>query len=336
MAIDELIPNDKTGFAYDLTNSELSDFYRKMLRIRRFEEASANLYMQGHIKGFLHLYIGEEAIAVGSISALSSNDYVVTHYRDHGHAIAKGMESKTAMAELCGKSTGSSGGKGGSMHLIDASKKFMGGYAIVAGQMPMAAGIALANQYRGDDSVVLCYFGDGAVNEGAFHETMNLASVCNLPMIFFLENNLYGMGTHADRARAGGAHEIYKAAEAYSMPGVQIDGMQLSTVYNHTREIVEDIRTNGGPRFIEAMCYRYRGHSMADPSMYREREEVEEHRDRDPIDNYRKWLIEDQSFDEKTINDIDTEIETEIESAVKFAMDSPEPEPDTLFENIYV
>ena len=318
-----------------LNKQQLAEFYRQMLLIRRFEEACGRLYMQGKIRGFLHLYIGEEAIAVGTMAALRPDDYVIGHYRDHGHAIAKGMDPKIAMAELCGKATGSSGGKGGSMHLFDAEKHFMGGHAIVGGQMPIAAGLALASKYRKDDRVTVCFFGDGAVNQGEFHETLNLASVWKLPVLFLLENNLYGMGTHVDRSRAGGRH-IYEAASAYDIQGVQTDGMDVVSVNECVSEAVKSIRKEGGPRFIEAMCYRYRGHSMADPTMYRERDEAEELGIKDPIESLKNFMIQFEVSDEGELASIATKVDEEVSEAVQFAEDSPAPDLDAMYSNVYV
>ena len=317
-----------------LNKQQLAEFYRQMLLIRRFEEACGRLYMQGKIRGFLHLYIGEEAIAVGTMAALRPDDYVIGHYRDHGHAIAKGMDPKIAMAELCGKATGSSGGKGGSMHLFDAEKHFMGGHAIVGGQMPIAAGLALASKYRKDDRVTVCFFGDGAVNQGEFHETLNLASVWKLPVLFLLENNLYGMGTHVDRSRAGGRH-IYEAASAYDIQGVQTDGMDVVSVNECVSEAVKSIRKEGGPRFIEAMCYRYRGHSMADPTMYRERDEAEELGIKDPIESLKNFMIQFEVSDEGELASIATKVDEEVSEAVQFAEDSPAPDLDAMYSNVY-
>ncbi len=317
-----------------LNKQRLAEFYRQMLLIRRFEEACGRLYMQGKIRGFLHLYIGEEAIAVGAISALRPDDYVIGHYRDHGHAIAKGMDPKIAMAELCGKATGSSGGKGGSMHLFDVERHFMGGHAIVGGQMPIAAGLALSSKYKKEDLVTLCFFGDGAVNQGEFHETLNLASVWKLPILFLLENNLYGMGTHVDRTHAGGRH-IYEVASAYDIPGVQIDGMDVLGVNECVSEAVKSIRKGEGPRFIEAMCYRYRGHSMADPTMYRERDEAQELGIKDPIDSLKNFMIQFDVAGEEELAKIAAKVDEQVNEAVQFAEDSPAPEMDAMYTNVY-
>ena len=318
----------------NIEQTQVAQYYRQMLLIRRFEEACGRLYMQGKIRGFLHLYIGEEAIAVGSIAALNESDYVVSHYRDHGHALMKGMDPKIVMAELFGKATGSSGGKGGSMHLFDASKNFMGGYAIVGGQLPIAVGLALASKYRGDGRVVLCFFGDGAVNEGEFHESLNLASLWNLPVLFFLENNLYGMGTHVDLTHAGGKG-IYLAAEAYKIPAAQIDGMDVMAIHEATVEALKRVRTDNGPVFLEAMTYRFRGHSVADPSVYRESLEVDEWKLKDPIDTFKATSLNENLITAEEIDRIDEEVNHTIEEAVRFAEESPEPDLDTLYDNVY-
>ena len=308
--------------------------YRTMQLIRLLEEQASRMYMVGKIKGFLHLYIGEEAIAVGSISTLRPDDYVVTHYRDHGQALAKGMDPKVVMAELFGRVTGSSQGKGGSMHLFDASVNFMGGYAIVGGQFPVAAGLALASQYKGEDRVTLCFFGDGALNEGEFHEAMNLASLWKLPMIFFLENNLYGMGSHIDETNAGGRN-VYSMADAYRIPSIQVDGMDVLAVHDATREAVERVRSGGGPFFIEALAYRFRGHSMSDPADYRSKSEEEEWKTKDPIPNFRSWALDQGIITEGELDALDMEVDQEIEEATRFADESLEPPLEALYEHVY-
>lgn len=317
-----------------IDKARAAEFYRKMLVIRRFEEASARLYMQSLIRGFLHLYIGEEAVAVGAISALEPQDYIITHYRDHGHALARGMDPKACMAELCGRATGASGGKGGSMHLFDAERHFMGGHAIVGGQMPIGVGMALGVKLQGGDGVAMVFFGDGAVNEGEFHESLNLASIWKLPVIFFLENNLYGMGTHVERTHAAG-RDIYNSAEYYKIPAVQVDGMDLLAVREASVEAVRRARSGQGPAFIEAMTYRYRGHSMADPVHYREHEEVEEWRINDPINRFKAFALDQGLIALPELDAIDGEVAAEIEAAVKFARESPFPDEGALHENIY-
>ena len=318
----------------NLEKQQVVDYYRQMLLIRRFEEASGRFYMQGKIRGFIHLYIGQEAVAVGAISALGPEDYVISHHRDHGHALAKGLDPKKAMAELFGKATGTSGGRGGSMHLFDLEHNFMGGYAIVAGQMPIAVGLALACQMRRDDRVVMCFFGDGAVNQGEFHESLNLASLWKLPVLFFLENNMYGMGTHVDQTHAGGK-DIYLAAETYKIPAAQIDGMDVFAVNEATTEALRRVRSGSGPVFLEAITYRYRGHSASDPSQYRDSSEVEEWRSKDPIEQLKSLSSQASLLTDDELQDIESKVDTEIEEAVQFAEDSPVPEPSSLHDNVY-
>ena len=318
----------------NIDKAQVADFYRKMLLIRRFEEASGRLYMQGLIRGFLHLYIGEEAVAVGAISLLEPQDYVITHYRDHGHALARGMDPKACMAELCGRATGSSGGKGGSMHLFDANLHFMGGHAIVGGQMPIGVGMALGIKMKKQNGVVMVFFGDGAVNEGEFHESLNLASLWKLPVIFMLENNLYGMGSHVDMTHAAG-RDIYNSAEYYKIPATQVDGMDLIAVREATSFAIDRVRAGNGPVFLEAMTYRYRGHSMADPVNYREMDEVEEWRINDPIDRFKTLAIGEGLITAGELEEIDSQVADEIDEVVRFARESPFPELDDLYKNVY-
>ncbi len=318
-----------------LEKEQALEFYSMMMLIRRFEEAAERLYQRGMIRGFLHTYIGEEAIAVGAIPNLREDDYIIGHYRDHGHALARGLPPRTAMAELCGKATGSSGGKGGSMHLFDIKRHLMGGHAIVGGQFPLAVGMALGLKMKGElDSIVMCFFGDGAVQEGEFHETMNLASLWNLPIVFMLENNLYGMGTEVNRSNAAGQN-IYSTAESYQIPAVQIDGMDLIQVRETVIEGISKVREGNGPVFIESMAYRFHGHSMADPSNYRDNEEVEEHRARDPIDRFKTVCIEKGLLTDADISRINEEIDSTVQDAVEFAEQSPAPAPEALFSNVY-
>ena len=317
----------------ELTKAQLGELYRQMYLIRRFEETAEEQYMRGKIRGFLHVYIGEEANAVGAISALEPRDYVVTHYRDHGHALARGLETKIIMAELFGKATGCSKGKGGSMHLFDASRNFMGGYAIVGGQLPIAVGLGVANTVQNRDSVVLVFLGDGALNEGEFHESMNMAAIWKLPVIFFLENNLYGMGSHVEEVFA--VKELYRVAEPYGVPSVQIDGMDVLAVREATQDVVDRVRSGGGPYFIEATTYRFRGHSMADPSGYRGKEEEEHWRKRDPITLFHHCMSEGGHLTADELKELETQVEQEIAEAIQFADESPEPQPEALWENIY-
>ena len=317
-----------------LEKSQVQDLYRQMVLIRRFEEESGRLYMQGKIRGFLHLYIGEEAMAVGAIPALGPDDYVVGHYRDHGHALARGLDPKAAMAELLGKATGCSGGRGGSMHLFDLKRGFMGGYAIVGGQMPIAVGLALGIKMRGEKRVVLCFFGDGAANEGEFHESMNLASLWKLPIIFFLENNLYGMGSHVDKTHATG-RDLYLAAEPYQIPAVQVDGMDLLAVRETALHAVERVRSGAGPVFIEAMAYRFRGHSMADPSAYRDTSEVELWKKKDPIEVFKVRMFADGLLGPADVARIEKDVEAVVTEAAKFAEESPEPTLESIHDHVY-
>jgi pyruvate dehydrogenase E1 component alpha subunit len=316
------------------SREELVSFYRQMQLIRRFEEAAALAYQRRKIGGFLHLYIGEEAVAVGAIATLGPKDYVVSSYREHGHALARGMDPKAVMAELYGKSTGVSGGKGGSMHLFDVSKGFLGGYAIVAGQMPIAVGLAMSNVQMGEDRIAMCFFGDGAVNEGEFHEALNLAAVWNTPVIFLCENNLYGMGTAISRSSA--VQEVYRRAAAYDIPAERCDGMDVLDVYRAVKKAVDHARSGNGPYFIEAMTYRFRAHSMADPELYRTKEEVAQWRQRDPITKLRMLMIEQGIATEEDLNALDAVIEREIDEANRFAEESPEPAPAELWTDVYV
>ena len=313
---------------------EFLELYRQMYLIRRFEEASGEQYSKGNIRGFLHLYIGEEAIAAGSISVLRPEDYVVTHYRDHGHALARGLDTNRIMAELFGRSTGLSKGKGGSMHLFDAAKGFMGGHAIVGAQLPLAAGLALACQYKGNGGIVVVFFGDGAVNQGVFHETMNLAAVWALPLLFFLENNLYGMGTSIERTRAGGM-DIYPVAASYGTEAVVVDGMDVLAVREASSEAVQKIRAGEGPKFIEAKTYRYQGHSMADPARYRDQVELERWLARGPLKTFPKLMLDREIATAQEIEAVRESVASEVSGAIKFASESPQPPKAELFTDVY-
>src|SRR5579883_537569 len=315
------------------SDSELVQFFHQMQLIRRFEERAAEQYTRRRIGGFLHLYVGEEAVATGAINRLLPDDYIVTHYRDHGHAIARGLDPNAVMAELFGRSTGVSRGKGGSMHLYDASRHFLGGYAIVAGHLPIACGLGMACQAEGDGRVCLCIFGDGAVNEGEFHEALNLASLWKLPVVFLCENKLYGMGTAL--AAASATSELYKFAEAYHIPGARCDGMDVRDCYRAMGEALEHVRSGAGPYFLEAMTYRFRGHSMADPELYRSKEEVAEWRKKDPIATLRADLIARGVIGEQEAQRIERQVEDEVEAAVEFSEQSPNPDPRELFTDIY-
>lgn len=318
-----------------MNKEDYLNLYRKMYLIRLFEESCGENYSKGFIRGFLHLYIGQEAVAVGSIDSLEEKDFIVTHYRDHGHAIARGLSTNELMAELFGKETGVSKGKGGSMHLFDSEKNFMGGHAIVGAQMPLAAGFALASQYRKEDSVTMVYFGDGATNQGTFHETMNLASVWKLPIVFFLENNFYGMGTSVERIRSNGK-SFSNMAEGYGIPSTIVDGMDVIAVKETTKEVVDKVRSGNGPALIEATTFRFQGHSMADPAKYRESSEVDEWRKKDPVESFPEYIISSNIASKEEIEDVKKSVEDEMNAAVKFATESNEPDLESLSKDVYL
>jgi len=313
---------------------QLLDLYRRMVLIRRFEEKTAEMYSRGKITGFCHLYAGEEAVAVGAIAALYDKDYVVSTYREHGHCLAKGSSPRAVMAELFGKATGLSRGHGGSMHLFDPNLRFMGGYAIVGGGLPIATGLGLSIRYRDEPEVVCCFFGDGALPQGAFHESLNLASLWKLPVVFICENNFYGMGTMVQNAIC--QEELYRFAEPYKMPGVRVDGMNVLDVYRAATEAATRAREGDGPSLIEAVTYRFRGHSMSDPAEYRSRREERIWQERDPIKNLKRKLLLDNRLSEARLTEIDQEVSDVIEDAVKFAEESPEPGIETLGKYVYV
>lgn len=317
----------------DYTKEQLTSFYRQMFQIRRFEESAEEQYMRGNIRGFLHVYTGQEAVAVGAISALLKSDYLVTHYRDHGHALAKGLAPKSAMAELFGKATGCSKGMGGSMHLFDKSINLMGGYAIVGGQLPIATGLGISSKESGKGSVVMVFMGDGALNEGELHESLNMAAIWDLPVIFYLENNLYGMGNHTTDVFA--VKELKKVSEPFGIPNLEVDGMDVLAVNQATQDVVERVRKGSGPFFIEAKTYRFRGHSVADPSNYRGKSEEETWKKRDPITSLETSMIQSGLVKKDEISNIRSSVEAEIADAVKFALESPDPEDTTLYHNVY-
>jgi pyruvate dehydrogenase E1 component alpha subunit len=288
-----------------------------MIRIRRFEERCAQLYQAEKIRGFLHLYIGEEAVAVGVMSVLGPEDAVVATYREHGHALARGMDPGSIMAEMYGKVEGCSRGRGGSMHLFDASTRFYGGNAIVGGGLPLAVGLALADRLQGRERATVVFFGEGAVAEGEFHESMNLAALWNLPVLFCCENNLYAMGTALGRSES--QLEITLKAASYQIPAWEVDGMDVVAVQKAARKAVESVRSNGGPHFLEFRTYRFRAHSMFDPELYRSKEEVQEWKERDPIDVLRERLEEDGSLTAEALEAIEARVAEEVEAAVAFA-----------------
>jgi pyruvate dehydrogenase E1 component alpha subunit len=306
----------------------------RMALIRRFEEEAGRQYQRAKAGGFLHLGIGEEATIVGTTSVMREEDYLIGTYRTHGHAIARGTDPKRVMAELFGRVDGTSGGRGGSMHIFDAERRFMGGYGIVGGNLPIAAGLALSADFKGEDAVTVCMFGDGASNAGNFGETMNLAALWSLPILFLVENNLYGMGTAVERHSA--QTDLSKKAEGYGVPGRRIDGMDVLAVRESVAEGVRLAREERRPTLIEAFTYRYRGHSAADPEVYREREEVDEWRQKDPIESFARRCIEAGVLGERELQEVRDKAEATVLEAVEFAEASEEPPLDTLYENLYV
>ena len=318
-----------------LEDGELKGLLRTMMLGRRFEEKSAESYQMGLIGGFCHLYMGQEAVAVGTISALRDDDYVISAYREHVQALARGMSAGTVMAELYGRVDGCSKGKGGSMHLFDRSRNFMGGHAIVGQHVPIAAGAGYRIRYREEDGVVLCLFGDSVMNIGAFHEGFNMAAKWGLPVVYVCENNAYGMGTDIDRVAA--VDELVDRACAYEgMGSARVDGMDVMAVREATEEAVRTAREEG-PYFLEARCYRYMGHSMADPAhgTYRTKEEVEEARDDDPILTFRRRLIDAGVITEEDYEAMDDAVIDEVEAAAEAAEESPRPEPSAIYEDVY-
>ena len=313
----------------------LLDWYRQMILIRRFEERCDELYqLEGKIKGFLHLYIGQEAIAVGTIAARKDHDHVITAYRDHGHALAVGMDAKNVLAELMGKATGVVGGRGGSMHLASKERRFWGGYGIVGAHLSLGVGMALAEKYQNTGGATLCYFGDGATNIGYFHESMNLARVWDLPVVFICENNKYGMGTAVEKASA--EPNMVKRAQGYNIPAKQIDGMDIFAVYEATTEALEACRVGNGPQFLEMITYRYEGHSIGDRTRYRPAGELDKWRDeKDPIATLQDHLLNQKGVSERDLVTIQDNVDQEVEAAVKFANESPFPALDSLHNYIY-
>jgi len=307
--------------------------YRQMVLIRRFEDHAAEAYAQAKIGGFLHLYIGEEAVAVGALNACREDDHLLGHYRDHGYALARGCDPKSCMAELFGREDGLCHGRGGSMHLADASRNFWGGYAIVGSHIPIGAGMAYAMQYRQRDQIVLDFFGDGATGNGIFHEGLNMAALWNLPIIFICENNLYGMG--ATLAEESPVNEMKIKAEGYTMPAVQCDGMDVLSVYAAIQQAAEHCRSGSGPFFVEALTYRFRGHSMADPELYRDKAEVQRWRAQDPIPRFGEFCVEHQVCSQKELAQINEEVEQQMLDVVAFADQSPWPDPAQVGRGIY-
>ncbi|GJL54052.1 MAG: pyruvate dehydrogenase E1 component subunit alpha [Nitrospirales bacterium] len=317
--------------------NDFMSLYRDMLLIRRFEEKSAEMYALAKIAGFLHLYIGQEAVAVGCIAATQPEDYIISSYRDHGHCLARGSDPKRVMAELFGKATGLCKGKGGSMHLIDVERNFMGGYAIVGGHLPLAVGLAFAAQYKKEDRVVLCFFGDGAIPSGHAHEAFNLAALWKLPVIFICENNRYGMGTPISREMVL-YKDVVERAKAHGIDAEQIDGMDVLAVRKVMQRVIGQVRQDPQPYFIEALTYRFMGHSMSDPAhgQYRTREEVSDARKNDPLCLLKEHIQKDGNVTDDVFTRVEHEIETLVGESLTFAEQSPFPTATSLHEDVYI
>jgi pyruvate dehydrogenase E1 component alpha subunit len=308
-------------------------WYELMLLMRRFEEKAGQLYGMQKIRGFCHLYIGQEAIAAGCMTATQPDDTFITAYRDHALAIAKGVSAKSCMAELYGKATGCSKGKGGSMHFFGVKEKFFGGHGIVGAQIGTGAGLAFAEQYKGTDNVALCFFGDGAARQGMLHEVFNMAMLWKLPVIFICENNQYAMGTSV--VRTSNVLDIYKLADAYDMPGDKIDGMSPEAVHDGVMRAVKRAREKGGPTLLEVKTYRYKGHSMSDPAKYRTKEEMEEYKLQDPVETTLRKLKEEYKVSDQNIEAINERVKAQVEESVQFAEESPWPDDSEVYKDVY-
>jgi pyruvate dehydrogenase E1 component alpha subunit len=317
-----------------LAPEQVLKLYRDMLLIRRFEEKAGQMYGMGLIGGFCHLYIGEEAVVVGVMAAVKEGDTIVTSYRDHGHMLACGMDPKGVMAELTGRRGGYSKGKGGSMHMFSREKNFFGGHGIVGAQVPIGTGMAFAHRYRDNGLISVTFLGDGAMNQGQVSESFNMAALWKLPVLYVIENNKYGMGT--SEARASASHDLFGRGAPFSIPGHQVDGMNVLAVAQATEDAVEYVRSGKGPYILEMQTYRYRGHSMSDPAKYRSKDEVNRMRqEHDPIDQAKNRMLEAAIADEAKLKEIDKEIKDIVTAAAEFAQDSPEPDPSELWTDVY-
>jgi len=317
-----------------LPDQELVKLYEQMTLCRQFEEACAEQYTKGQITGFLHLYSGQEAVAAGATAGLHKDDYIISAYREHAQAIVRGAKPKRVMAELFGKATGLCKGKGGSMHLFSPELNFMGGYAIVGGQFPIACGLAFSTKYRQEDRITACFFGDGAINQGTFHESLNWARLWELPVLFICENNFYGIGTEVHRSSA--MPTLHRRTCGYDIPAEKVDGMDVIAVYRVVKHAAEKVRETGRPQFIEAVTYRFRGHSMADPAKYRSEAEHEMWKARDPIPNYARKLLAEDIVTEDELEAIRKRCVKTVEEAVAYAEESPWPEDQEVWEDVYV
>jgi pyruvate dehydrogenase E1 component alpha subunit len=332
--IHELDPELGESVREELGDEQLVSMYETMTLIRRFEDQAGRAYQMKKIRGFCHLYTGQEAVAVGAIGALEDRDYIVTAYRDHGHALARDLDADRTMAELFGKEEGFSNGKGGSMHLFDVDKNFYGGWAIVGGQIPLATGISFAIDYRGEEAVCLCFFGEGAIHQGVFHEAANMAANWDLPVIYLVEDNQYAMGTEIDRASA--VTDLRKKADSYDMNAARCDGQDLFEVYTTVQEAVELARQESRPSLLHVDTYRYKGHSMTDPATYRDSDEIEAEQKRDPIQRFSNWLVDNDILEQEDLTEIDERMKQKAEEAVDFADEADFPQLDALTDNIYV
>lgn len=315
------------------TQEQYLKWYESMLLMRKFEEKTGQVYVQQKIKGFCHLYIGQEAIVAGTVSATRKEDKHITAYRDHAHPIGLGLHPKFVMAEMYAKITGCSKGKGGSMHIFSKEHNFVGGHGIVGGQIPLGAGIAFAEKYKGTDNVCICSMGDGAVRQGALHEAFNMAMNWKLPVVFIIENNLYAMGTSVERT--SNVHDLWKIGLAYDMPSKAVDGLTVEAVHEAIEEAVARARRGDGPTLLEMKTYRYKGHSMSDAQTYRTKDEVKEYQEQDPIQKVLRTLQENNWIGDKEIETIDEKVKALVEESVKFAEESPYPDPSELYEDVY-
>lgn len=326
-------PTQKKHKSLDLSEDDVVDMFEQMYLQRRFEERAMQMYQKGKFGGFLHLYMGQEAISTGSVYALNDDDDIITAYRDHGWGLVRGVSAKEGMAELYGKKTGCSSGKGGSMHFANVDEHFWGGYGIVGGHIPLGGGIAFANKYKQNDRVTACFLGDGAVDQGALHETLNMSQNWGLPCIYAIENNGYAMGTAVHRHSVG---ELHERAKGYGMKSAVINGMDVFTVYDKMKEIAEDVRENSNPWLIEIRTYRYRGHSMSDPMKYRTKDELEEYEKMDPILRIKDYLLDEEIFDKDKVEEIKDKVEDTVMEAIDFAEESDFPEKEALYDHMFV
>lgn len=326
-------PTRKKHKSLGLSEQDVVDMFNQMYLQRRFEERAMQMYQKGKFGGFLHLYMGQEAISTGTVYAFNDDDDIITAYRDHGWGLVRGVSPKEGMAELYGKVTGCSKGKGGSMHFAKVENHFWGGYGIVGGHIPIGGGIALANKYKQNDRVTACFLGDGAVVQGALHETLNMSQLWGLPCIYAVENNGYAMGTAVHRHSVG---EIHERAKGFGMKSRVINGMDVFTVYENMKEIAEDIRKNSEPWFIEIRTYRYRGHSMSDPMKYRSKEELELYQEQDPVERIKRYILDNDIAGEDKLDDIEEKVEKEVMDAIEFAEESDFPGLDHLYKDVFV